>query len=414
MDINLQPCKNGQTVTTTIQKAIDDCSASGGGTVYFSKGEYITGTVFWKSNVRLFLEYGAEIKGSTNSSDYPDNVHKQMYKKETSKDHCLFFAKDCENIKLDGYGIINGQGELFTGELFKKNRPMMFRYLNCKDIRISNVKLRAPASWTNAFIGCENIWVQNIDILSRANRNGDGTDFDGCSNVFVSGCKFDCSDDCICLQNSFSDRVCQNVVVTNCIMKTKWAGLRIGLLSCSPIKDVTVTNCVFRDINCSGLKIQSAEGSILENMTFSNLVMENVVRPILMTANKFRERVDLPENIDTPSQIKNMIFTNIISKNIDEEYLKDWETQPKCIVLDCDDGNVISDIIISNVQMQVLSDNYVKRNIPHHTNIRAEGKNYEGVLPAHGLYSRNVKNLSVENLKVNVKGEVNRDIIYNE
>jgi len=50
---------DGRTVNTkTIQKAIDDCHESGGGKVLFSNGNYVTGTLFLKSNVILHIEAG--------------------------------------------------------------------------------------------------------------------------------------------------------------------------------------------------------------------------------------------------------------------------------------------------------------------------------------------------------------------
>lgn len=393
--------------TSDIQKAIDQCHALGGGTVRFSKGQYLTGTVFFKSNVRLYLDRGAEILGSTDPSDYPIDVYKQMYTGETHMDRCLFFASGCENIELDGHGVINGQGAALEAV-----RPMLFRYYQSKNIRIKNLKLIAPASWTNAFIECENIWVTGIDIYSRANKNGDGVDFDACQNVFVSDCKFDCSDDCICLQNSTLDRPCQDIVVQNCLFKSKWAGMRIGLLSCAPIRNLTVSNCIFREIDCSGLKIQSAEGSIIENMTFTNLIMENVVRPIFITANQFRERTDWDDAITTPSVLQNLKFSHIISRTVDPAFLAGKESQPNCVVIDAAPGQIIDRISITDMQLTLLAqDADVDRDIPHHLGCRAEGRNYLGLLPAHGLFARGVQNLKLQDFDVCMSGEDKREKI---
>src|SRR6478735_5580865 len=53
-----------------IQKAIDDCSKTGGGKVIFPAGHYLSGTVFLKTNVTLVLQKGAMLLGSTNVEDY--------------------------------------------------------------------------------------------------------------------------------------------------------------------------------------------------------------------------------------------------------------------------------------------------------------------------------------------------------
>jgi polygalacturonase len=61
---------NGQTLDTpAINRAIETCAHSGGGTVLFPAGEYVTGTFELLSHVTLQLESGAVIKGSTNLAD---------------------------------------------------------------------------------------------------------------------------------------------------------------------------------------------------------------------------------------------------------------------------------------------------------------------------------------------------------
>jgi len=63
---------NGVTLSTTgIQKAVQAAADAGGGTVELTKGTYLSGTIFFRSNVTLQLDSGATLLGSTNPSDYP-------------------------------------------------------------------------------------------------------------------------------------------------------------------------------------------------------------------------------------------------------------------------------------------------------------------------------------------------------
>ena len=56
--------------TKFIQEAINECSKSGGGTVIFPSGIYLSGSIEMFSNITLQLEAGSVIKGSPNLSDY--------------------------------------------------------------------------------------------------------------------------------------------------------------------------------------------------------------------------------------------------------------------------------------------------------------------------------------------------------
>ncbi|MBS0000726.1 MAG: hypothetical protein KFF73_17220 [Cyclobacteriaceae bacterium] len=63
---------DGRTLNTTaIQETINACAKSGGGTVYFPAGRYVSGTLFLKSHVKLHLDAGAVLEGSRNLENYP-------------------------------------------------------------------------------------------------------------------------------------------------------------------------------------------------------------------------------------------------------------------------------------------------------------------------------------------------------
>lgn len=58
--------------TEAIQKAIDSCSVSGGGTVTLQPGYYQTGALFVKSGVNLQLDKGVTLLASPHIHHYPE------------------------------------------------------------------------------------------------------------------------------------------------------------------------------------------------------------------------------------------------------------------------------------------------------------------------------------------------------
>jgi polygalacturonase len=395
---------DGSTVNTdAIQKAIDQCSQAGGGRVLIAGGNFVTGTLFFKSHVELHVAPGATLLGSKDISDYAENTHKNMYKNEPHMDRCLIFAREAQGISVTGSGTIDGQGhrENFPNK-GTKHRPMMIRLLNCRNIRMRDVTLQHPAAWTSAWLCCEDIVVDGITIHSRANGNGDGLDFDGCQKVRVSNCAFDTSDDSICLQASLPDRPCRDVVISNCVFCSKWAGIRIGLLSRGDIENVAMSNCIFKDIQDSGLKIQMCEGGVMQNMTFSNLMMTNVPRPIFATFCQQRACCDAPEDIAPMKAMRRMLFDNILVDNR-------MCDRNSAIVLTGMPGHAIEDIRLSNIQLQTGGGGTVeegaRRTLPEYTLETLDGwwPEYhllDGAVPCHGVYARHMAGLTLDGIQI--------------
>src|SRR5580698_5094890 len=53
--------KKEQNAQSAIQKTIDACAASGGGIVYLPPGDYTSGCIHLKSNIRFNIEAGATL-----------------------------------------------------------------------------------------------------------------------------------------------------------------------------------------------------------------------------------------------------------------------------------------------------------------------------------------------------------------
>ncbi len=385
--------------TKAVQDAIDTATKNGGGKVIIPSGKKVLiGTIFLKDYVTLHIENGAVLLGSPEIKDYSKNTHKNMYKNEPHMDRCLIFANEVKSIAIEGYGTIDGNGHPSNFNN-KTGRPMLIRFMNSKDIHIRDITLINPAAWTSAFLYCNEIVVDGIRIHSRVNHNGDGLDFDGCSNVRVSNSSFNTSDDSICLQASRPDIPCKNVVVTNCNFISKWAGMRIGLLSRGDFESVTVSNCTFNDIQDSGLKIQMNEGGAMKNMVFSNLTMKNVPRPVFMTLAQQKACVDAPEEMYPTGTMSGFIFKNMIVDN--QELDKN-----SAIFITGITGHYIENVTFKDIYMSVsgggTKEDAQKTNLKEYTLDVLDGWWPEfhlvGTLPSSGIYARHIDNLYLENV----------------
>lgn len=399
--------------TKAVQAAIDACTKNGGGKVLIPAGKtVVVGTIYLKDFVTLHIENGATLLGSPDYADYTTDTHYNTYKNEPHMDRCMIFAKNAKSFAIEGYGTINGNGSPKNFNTKGTNgRPMLLRFLKCNDIRINNITLLNPAAWTSAWLYCNEIAVDGIKIVSRVNNNGDGLDFDGCTNVRVSNSSFDNSDDSICLQASNADYPCKNITVTNCVFTTKWGGMRIGLASRGDFESVTVSNCTFHNIKDSGLKIQMNEGGEMKNMSFTNLVMKNVPRPIFMTFCQQRAGVDMPKEMFPMKAMHGFIFSDIIVDNRELD-------KNSAFFLTGMPNHYINDIQLNNILMTVSGGGTkedASKEMKEYT-LETLGNWWPefskvGTLPAYGIYARHINGLTVNNVHVNTIAKDDRPTI---
>ena len=323
--------------TAAIQAAIDACHTHGGGTVVLPGGKiYRSGALVLRSNLELHLEMGAVLKGSDNLADYrlfgsgsdtpqkrdvPSYVNCEYAGAPT---HYFLYARDCENLAITGLGIIDGNEDIFYGEvtkwhiegLFYPRAPMLFAE-NVSQLTLQNVTFRRSAFWTVHLVGCRDVLISGIRILNNLRMaNCDGIDPDHCQNVRIANCHIECADDCIVFKNTAAAMEygpCENITVTNCTMISTSAAIKFGSESEAPFRNILVENCCISRSN-RGISLQLRDKGSIENVLFHNLTIETRMfkpemfwgraEPIAVTALRRTE--------DTvPGTIRNVRFSNI-------------------------------------------------------------------------------------------------------
>lgn len=394
---------DGKTLDTkAIQAAIDACTEYGGGRVIIPSGgkTYLTGTIYLKSHVTLYLENGSLLQASTDMAHYAKDTYRTRYKMEKHMNQCLIYAQDADNISIEGYGTIDGNGfrKYFNAQT---GRPMLMRFLRCNDFHVSNVTIINPASWTTDWIFSDNITVTGVKVVAHAHHNGAALCFDGCTNVRVTNCDFDTSDDAIAITSSHKDKPSVNMTFSNCNFTGIWSAMRIGLLSLGDFESITVTNCTFTNITDAGFKIQMNEGAEMKNMVFSNIVMKNVPRPIFMTFCQQKASVDAPDEMFPMKAMHHFNFNNMIIDN------RELDKNAAILITGMPD-NYITDMQLSDIQIVQpgggTKEDAEKTDINEYTLEVLDGWWPEfigvGTLPASAIYIRHVDDLYLNNIQI--------------
>ncbi len=390
--------------TEFIQAAIDKCSETGGGTVIVPKGQFLSASVQLKSNVELFLEPGAVLRGIPDIKSY--------------KKGAFIFAEDQHHISIAGTGKIDGQGDhqnFHSGDYLNglPGRPHAIWLKKCRHITLQNFYLTNSACWCVRLQECEYVTADKLTIQSRVVANNDGIDVGDCHNVSISNCKIDCGDDAICPKSDSHFGV-ENLTVTNCIMKSESNGIKFGTGSIGYFKNITISNCVVYDTRLSGIALEVVDGGTMENVAIQNITMENVNGGIFV---KLGHR-----NGDTPGVLRNVKIDNVIATGIGlwqpdttARYYKVPKGSPLIgmTILGLP-GYEVENLTLSNISLEFAGGGTLedaKRKIKDRPAVYPE---YEksGITPAYGISVKHARGICFSNIELSFVTEDLRPAFY--
>lgn len=430
--------------TKAINSAIAKCNEEGGGTVIIPSGTFISGTVVLLSNVNLQLEAGAKLVGSKDTSDYLP-MKKALF--DEGYDHFgLIYSTDATNISITGQGEINGNGTFFMngldkphmghdfdrkyirqGEEFMKpgtifdDGPVSYQYRpgqmilfeRCENIHLIGITLKDSPEWTVRIGDCDNIEVESITILNNPLiPNNDGIHFTSSRNVRISNCNIVAGDDAI-IVTGFSSLpspidpayhapkignktgYAENVTVTNCVLSSRSACIRIGY-GHHPIRNLVFSNIIMYDSN-RGIGIFARDNSSIENVMFSNIIINNRIHSGHWWGKG--EPIHISAIRDTPNgvvgKVNNISFSDIIAQS---------ETG---IVIFGTNASQIENIRFNKVSLTIRPGKYTDSyggNFDLRPAFSNEFALFKHDIP--GLYAQFVKGLSISDLDLKWDGKL--------
>ncbi|MDR1301614.1 MAG: hypothetical protein LBK43_03985 [Treponema sp.] len=430
--------------TVALQGVIDACAKDGGGTVFCPPGDYVTGTIFLKDNVSLYLSPGCVIWASTDMKDAQAPI-----KGDSRYITCLIGAANASNISITGTGRIDGQGDFFWDKrepstednfynfhnerigwgqvaqewrLAKDRYAKLVLFTNCRHGLIENISLTNAPCWTVHLHGCNDMFIRGITINDNMyGPNTDGIDIDSCEHVIVSDCNIYCGDDAIVLKSTGANgvvRSCRDIAVTNCRLTTCCNAFKMGTESIGGFENITFSNSVISNEDTSpelkalgGIVIESTDGGHNNNIAVSNIAMLNVRAPFFVFLGGRGRRPGVggssPEALKArddfkPGSMKNLIFNNITAQGA--VITSSITGMP---------GFEIDDISFNMVNIEYrggMPEDLSKEVVPERPKAYPETTVY-GKGAAGGLYFRHVRNLSMSQVSLRAREPDGRPVI---
>lgn len=289
--------------TAAVQKAIDACSAAGGGRVVVPTGNYKIGTIILKSNVHMHLEQGATLYGSTDLKDYLPMKTDYVSLRTQTETIQLIFADKATNVVIDGFGTIDGRGRSFKKLSWNDEgitRPHLLRFIQSSDITLRDITLKNSGCWMQHYLACDRVKIDGIKVFNRNNYNNDALDLDGCHEVVVSNMFADSDDDAITLKST-SPRLCENIRIADCVVSSHCNAIKLGTETNGGFRNINISGIVVKPsydqkekffgqwIGSSAISLEIVDGGVMENVNVSDITIEGTESPIFVRlANRAR------------------------------------------------------------------------------------------------------------------------------
>ena len=441
---------DGETLcTNAVQKAIEKCSADGGGIVRFDGGRYVLSTVFLRSNVTIEIPEGTELLGAESYYDYAqeEKIDYPIYQdsSHTYFHPSMFVGIGCENIKITGGGKIDMRSvwdeDGVRGAAIKHRGAKCIALKECKNIEISNLAIVNVTDLAVYFAGCEYVDIYNLKLKVYI----DGISPDNSKNVRIHDCDVETGDDGIVFKSSYTLNrldICKDIHVWDCKIKSRCNALKFGTETNGGFENILIENIEIKDTRITGISIESVDGAIVDGVTIRNVKMQNVNAPIFVHVGK-RMRGPAGRKI---GKIKNITLENIAASGPYEEYeIMPWnyfsykagdrKQNPKVFgVAESFDGtketedwqmtsnicglqeSPLEKITLRNVHLRLDGgvQEYI-RNVPEEAQDYPEVYVYGRILPAKGIYFRHINGLTLDNVTVETyRPDVRKDFVLED
>jgi hypothetical protein len=393
--------------TEAINNAIDSCSKLPNGTVLFSKGSYLSGSIRLKSNVTLQIEKEAKIQAAPKGVGAFDLPQYSMWDKYQDFGHshfrnALIWGDSVENVTITGEGTISGMASLYNNPE-KGDGDKAISLKMCKGFSMNNITIDNGGYLAVLVTGCDSLNIYNVKVKTGMN----GISLVGSDDVKVRSCEVDAGNDGILLKSNYSlgrKLNSKNIEVGNCMISSGGCALRLGPETVGDFKNIQISNITIKRADKAGMSFTSNHGAIIDGVNIQNVTMESIAIPFFVNLSKIKG--GSPGSYDVGS-ISNVRISNVVAKDI-YGYGRGWDFASTIMGRP---DMMLENIVLENMRMTYkggslsylgLKDDPAKIKLSRIEDYRPERY---GLRPAYGLYCCYIKDLKIRNVSVDFEKE---------
>ncbi len=241
---------DGRVHTAELQGLIDRMAEEGGGVLVVPAGTFLTGSLFLKQGVNLYISKDGCLKGSDDISDYA------LLETRIEGECCLYFAALLNIDNVDGFvmcgpGTVDGNG-LRSWKAFslrrrwnsactnkEEQRPRLIYISDSSNVLVAGLTLQNAHFWTNHLYRCHHVKYIGCRIFSPAGPikapSTDAIDIDVCRDVLIKNCYMEVNDDAVVLKGGkgpWADTLPENGSNERILIEDCEYGFCHGALTC--------------------------------------------------------------------------------------------------------------------------------------------------------------------------------------
>lgn len=288
--------------TLAIQQALDRVHEAGGGQVTVPPGTFLTGTLWLRSGVRLYLAKGSVLRAVTDLEAFPEFFPADLISRRPFSRR-LIGAVDAEGVELAGEGEMDGSHGLRGFLPMGESQPLGLQFIRCRGVKVEGVTLRNSGSWMQQYLQSERIEIRNLRVWNHGNGTNDGMDFDGSRQVRVQGCEIDSHDDALVFKSTGLMK-CEDILVEDCLLRSNCHGIKFGTESVGGFARITVRRCrVGRSAKVlpldlvdgprppiTGCALECTDGGEMRDILLEDLHVEDCLTPIFIKLGNRHDR----------------------------------------------------------------------------------------------------------------------------
>ena len=285
-----------------IQKAIDTCEATyGGGVVRLNaepgKSTYVTSPIQLANHIKLQLDKGVTLLGTTDHSKY----HLPLLNQPFHPNEALVWADKATDVGIIGAGIIDGQGGMPARDGGKSwweltPRPWLVEFYQCTGVTVNDVTFTNAPMWNLVLRYSKYITVSELSVTATPDppaAHTDGIDLIGSSDATLIFLNISSGGDSVALKSGNANQADVPQLPTHDIqiVNSRFSngnGLVIGDEAANGIYNVMANNITATG-TAYGLLVSSnrsrgSQAPGIYNIMAQNLTLTNTRQPFVISA----------------------------------------------------------------------------------------------------------------------------------